>query len=300
MSMVSLKKRLYMKELRQHNIVDYLSLTSPGITLLVVLTGFTGMLLASRGTANPLPPSLFLWTLLSIGLASAGSSVLNNWYDSDIDCLMKRTANRPLPEGRIDKNKAFFLGIIFIILAVVALILFVNLMAAFLTVLSIFVYSYLYTVILKRRSPLATEIGGISGALPPLIGWVAVRESLSLEAFILFSIIFLWQPPHFWSLASRYKEDYEKAGIPTMPVIASKDEIILRSLIYVASLFMASLMPYFIGMSGKVYLALSLSLGIIYHLLYLASLFVKRDLNRLLFFYSITYLLVIFTLLSID
>lgn len=300
MSMVSLKKRLYMKELRPHNIVDYLRLTSPGITLLISLAGLTGMLLASRGTVTPLPPSLFLWTLLSIVLASAGSSVLNNWYDSDIDILMKRTANRPLPRGRIEKNKALIFGMILIILAVVAFILFVNLMAAFLAVIAVFVYSYFYTVILKRRSPYATEIGGISGAMPPLIGWVAVRESLSLEAFILFFIIFLWQPPHFWSLASRYKEDYERAGIPTIPVMASKDEIILRSLIYVTSLFMVSLLPYFIGMSGRAYFALSLSLGIIYHLLYLASLLLKRDLNRLLFFYSITYLLVIFTFLSID
>lgn len=300
MNMVSLKTKLYMKELRQHNIVDYLRLTSPGITLLIILTGFAGMLLASRGTVNPLPPSLFLWTLLSIGLASAGSSVLNNWYDSDIDSLMSRTANRPLPMGKIGRNEAFFFGIIFIILAIVALILFVNLMAAFLAAISVFVYSYLYTVILKRRSPLATEIGGISGAMPPLIGWVAVKEGLSLEAFILFSIIFLWQPPHFWSLASRYREDYEKAGIPTMPVIASKDEIILRSLIYVTSLFMVSLMPFLIGMSGKLYLSASLTLGIIYLFLYLTTFFSKKDLNRLLFFYSIIYLSLIFLFMAID
>lgn len=300
MSMASLKKGLYMKELRLHNLVDYMRLTSPGITLLIILTGLTGMLLASRGTANPLPPSLFLWTLLGIGLSSAGSSVLNNWYDRDIDSLMSRTVARPLPQGRIEKNKALFFGIILIILSAVALIFFVNPMAAFLAAISVFVYSYLYTVILKRRSFFATEIGGISGAMPPLIGWVAVREGLSLEAFILFSIIFLWQPPHFWSLASRYKRDYERAGIPTMPVMASKDEIILRSLLYVTSLFMVSLLPYFIGMAGRIYAGVSSILGVIYLLLYSVSFLVKRDLSRLLFFYSITYLLVIFILLSID
>lgn len=300
MNMVSLKTKLYMKELRQHNIVDYLRLTSPGITLLIILTGFAGMLLASRGTVNPLPPSLFLWTLLGIGLASAGSSVLNNWYDSDIDSLMSRTANRPLPIGKIGRNEAFFFGIILVILAVIALILFVNLMAAFLAAISVFVYSYLYTVILKRRSPLATEIGGISGAMPPIIGWVAVKEGLSLEAFILFSLIFLWQPPHFWSLASIYKEDYKKAGIPVVPVISTRDETTLRSLIYIVLLFVMSLLPYYIGMTSRLYLSIAFLLGMIYVSLYLMSFFAKRDLNKLLFYYSVIYLLLIFLGASID
>lgn len=280
--------------------LDYLRLTSPGITLLVLLTGLTGILLASRGTVNPPTPSLFLWTLLGIGLASAGSSVLNNWYDRDIDSLMKRTLNRPIPTGRVRIKESLLIGIILVVLALACLIFFVNLMAALFTLLAVFVYSYLYTVILKRRTPLATEIGGISGALPPLIGWVAVRGSLDIEAFILFSIIFLWQPPHFWSLASIYREDYKRAGIPTLPVISSNDETVLRSLIYIVSLVMVSLLPYLIGMSGKPYLYISLLLGLIYISLYLLSFFVKKDLNRLLFFYSITYLAVIFLLLGID
>lgn len=280
--------------------LNYLRLTSPGITLLVLITGLTGMLLASRGTANPLPPSLFLWTLLSIGLVSAGSSVLNNWYDRDIDGLMSRTMNRPLPQGRIEKKKAFFFGLGIIIIGVIALTFFVNLLTALLAILAAFIYSYLYTVILKRRSPLATEIGGISGAIPPIIGWTAIRGTLNLEAILLFFIIFLWQPPHFWSLASIYKDDYKKAGIPTLPVISSNDETILRSLMYIISLVVVSLLPYFVRMTGKLYLYISLLLGIIYISLYFLSFFAKKELNRLLFFYSIIYLLVIFTLLLID
>ncbi len=287
--------------MRLHNrTIDYLRLTSPGITLLVLLTGLAGMLLASRGTVDPLPPPLFLWTLLGIGLATAGSSVLNNWYDRDIDALMSRTIHRPLPERRIDIKRAFIFGITLVVTALFILGLFVNLLSAMLAMLAVVVYSYLYTVILKRRTPFATEIGGISGAIPPLIGWSAVKGGLSIEPFILFSLIFLWQPPHFWSLATRYKEEYKKAGIPCLPVVASRIETALRSLIYITSLLVVSLMPYFIGMAGKFYLFVSLSLGIGYILLYLVSLFNEKDRSKPLFLYSIMYLSIIFLSIGIN
>jgi len=281
-------------------VLDYIRLTSPGITLLVMLTGFTGMWIASRGTAIPLNPSLFLWGLLGIGLASAGSSVFNNCYDRDIDSLMDRTIKRPLPSGRISVYGTLVFGICLSLVAFIILNLFVNTLSAFLSMLAIFVYAFLYTVILKRRTPLATEIGGISGALPPVIGWAAVRGSIGFEALLLFAIMFLWQPPHFWSLASRHKEDYKRACIPTMPVVRPDRETDLRSLLYVISLVVVTFMPYITGIAGGVYLAFSVALGTLYLLLYLLSFFSGRDLNRPLFFYSIIYLSLIFLSMAID
>ncbi len=278
-------------------VVDYVKLTSPRITLLVMLTGFTGMWIASRGTVTP---SLFLWGLLGIGLASAGSSVFNNCYDIDIDCLMKRTSKRPLPSGRINPAGAFTFGIFLSLASFFVLSFFVNALSAVLAALAIFVYSFLYTVILKRKTPHATEIGGISGALPPVIGWAAVKGSVGLEALLLFAIMFLWQPPHFWSLALRHKEDYKGAGIPTMSVVVPEKVTNLRSLIYISSLLVVSFLPYLIGMFGRLYLFVSLALGTLYLLLYLLSFFLKRDLNRSLFFYSITYLSLIFLFMVID
>ncbi|GAB4406939.1 MAG: heme o synthase [Thermodesulfovibrionales bacterium] len=294
--------------------IDYIKLTSPGINLLVMLTGFIGMWTALRGTAIPANPSLFLWGLLGIGLASAGSSVFNNCYDRDIDRLMDRTLRRPLPSGRVSLTVALVFGTSLSLASFLILNFFVNALSAVLAALAIFVYAFIYTIMLKRKTPHATEIGGISGALPPVIGWAAVRGSIGLEALILFGIMFLWQPPHFWSLASRHKMDYKNAAIPTMPVVVSEKETNIRSLIYTASLLMVSLLPHLIGMSGKLYLSVSLTLGIIYILLYLMTLpapqkvirffggpdLSKRDLNRLLFFYSIAYLSLIFLLMAID
>jgi len=279
-------------------LIDYIRLTSPGITLLVSLTGFIGMWIASRGTVTSL--SLFLWGVLGVGLASAGSSVFNNYYDRDIDSLMGRTSRRPLPSRKIRPGNALVFGTGLSAVAVVILAICVNLTAAFLAILAIVIYAFLYTVVLKRRSPLATEIGGISGALPPVIGWSAVRGGIDIEALILFGIMFLWQPPHFWSLASRYRDDYKRAGIPTMPVVSSKDETTMRSLTYIVSLLVVSLLPYLIGMFGELYLFISITLGIIYLSLYLMTLLSKRDLNSPLFIYSIIYLSLLFLCMVVD
>jgi protoheme IX farnesyltransferase len=279
-------------------LADYIKLTSPGITLLVMLTGFVGMWIGSRGMY--VPSFLILWSLLGIGLASAGASVFNNCYDRDIDRLMSRTYRRPIPSGKIKSNSALIFGLCLSAASLIILILFVNTISAILSLLSIFIYSYLYTVVLKRHTPLATEIGGISGAIPPVIGWAAVRGSISFEALLLFSIMFLWQPPHFWSLALRHREDYKTAGIPTMSVAASSEEVNLRSLIYVSALVMVSLLPYFIGMFGRLYLFVSVIAGIIYLSLYFTVIISKRDMNKYLFCYSIIYLSLIFLSMFIN
>jgi protoheme IX farnesyltransferase len=277
----------------------YIKLTSPGITMLVTLTGFIGMWIASRG-AGGINPGLFLWALLGLALASSGSSVFNNYYDRDIDRVMKRTSGRPLPDGRIRPSNALLFGIALSLTAFGIMAVFVNMMSALLVIAAIFTYSFVYTVILKRRTPLATEIGGISGALPPLIGWAAVRNGVGFEAWLLFIIMFLWQPPHFWSLALRYRDDYKRAKIPTMSAVRSGTEITIRSLLYVASLVCASFMPYFIGMFNDIYFIAAMILGAIYVAGYMFALFSKKDMNRQLFAYSIIYLSLLFISMAAD
>ncbi len=238
--------------------------------------------------------------LLGIGLASGGASVFNNYYDRDIDHIMRRTSNRPLPAGRIPPLGALTFGIYLSCSAFLILALFVNILSAFLAVVTIFLYSYLYTVLLKRRTSLATEIGGIPGALPPVIGWAAVRGDINFDALMLFAIVFFWQPPHFWALASRYRTDYEKAGIPTMPVVRTEKETKRRSIFYIALLMTISQLPYYVGMAGKLYLFISLTLGVIYLLIYLISFMTKQITDKHLFYYSIIYLSIIFIFMTMD
>lgn len=266
-----------------------------------MLTGFVGMWVASRGTlAASTPANLFLWGLLGTGLASSGASALNNYYDRDIDRLMTRTRKRPLPSGNVSAPGALIFGLCLTGAASVILLFFVNALSALLALSATVIYSFVYTVLLKRHTPLATEIGGLSGALPPLIGWAAVKGTVGPEALLLFAILFLWQPPHFWSLALKHREDYRKAAIPTMSVKRSEEEINRRSLVYVSSLVFISFLVYTAGIAGRLYLFLSLVTGAVYVSLYLLALLRKLDLNRLLFSYSIVYLSLIFTFMAFD
>ncbi|MBF0565236.1 MAG: protoheme IX farnesyltransferase [Nitrospirae bacterium] len=277
---------------------DYVKLTEPGINVLVMLTGFVGMWSASRGL--PHDKWGILWGLLGLWLASAGSSVFNNYYDRDIDRLMLRTSARPMPAGRISPGSALVFGAVLSCLSFAVLATFVNMLSAVLSVLSIFLYAYVYTVLLKRHTPYATEVGGIAGAMPPVIGWAVVRGDVGLGAILLFAIMLLWQPPHFWALASKYKDDYKKAGIPVMPLKRSDRETNVRSMAYVAALVFSSLIPYYVHMAGRLYLIAALAAGLFYFALYVKVLFLRQDLNRQLFLYSIVYLTFSFIALAID
>lgn len=277
---------------------DYVKLTEPGINVLVMLTGFVGMWSASRGL--PHDKWGILWGLVGLWLASAGSSVFNNYYDRDIDRLMLRTSARPMPAGRISPSGALVFGAVLSCLSFAVLAVFVNMLSAVLSVLSIFLYAYVYTVLLKRHTPYATEIGGIAGAMPPVIGWAVVRGDVGLGAMLLFAIMLLWQPPHFWALASKYREDYKKAGIPVMPLKRSDRETTIRSMVYVAALVFCSMIPYYVNMAGRLYLILALAAGLFYFAMYVKVLFLRQDLNRQLFLYSIVYLTFSFIALAID
>ncbi|MEJ5338289.1 MAG: heme o synthase [Aquificaceae bacterium] len=276
---------------------DYIVLTKPGIVLLVLITTLTGMYLAKRGFPDPW---LIFWTLLGTGLASAGSAVLNQFFDRDLDALMSRTKDRPLPSGSITPLNALVFGFSLLLLSAVVMLLEVNLLATFFVFLASFFYVVVYTVALKRRSPLATEIGGVSGSLPPVIGYAAVRGEVGFEALILFLIMFLWQPPHFWVLAIKYAEDYRKAGIPTLPVSKGIEHTKIKTLIYTAGLLPLSLLPSLYGLAGHIYFVSALVLSSIYLLLTIKFVLSKKPNGMFLFFYSVLYIALLFSLMVFD
>jgi len=280
---------------RVSGIIDYITLTSPRITMLVMLTGFAGMWVASVGIFQK---STFFWCLLGIGLASSGASVYNNWYDRNIDRQMSRTDKRALPSGKINARGAFIFATCLTSAGVFIMLLFVNTLSALLTTLAVITYSWLYTVLLKRRTPLATEIGGISGALPPVIGWSAVRGEIGFEAVMLFAIMFFWQPPHFWHLAIRHKRDYTRAGIPTLPSVAGEELTKLKVLQYITALLPMSMLPYVTGMLGNIYMFAVSALGLIYFVI--AFLDLKFRTMRRVFYYSIIYMSILLTAMIID
>lgn len=276
---------------------DYIILTKPGIVLLVLITTLTGMYFAKRGFPDPW---LVFWTLLGTGLASAGSAVLNQFFDKDLDALMSRTKDRPLPSGSIAPLNALIFGFSLLSISAIIMLLKVNLLATFFVFLASFFYVVVYTIALKRRSPLATEIGGVSGSLPPVIGYAAVRGEVGFEALILFLIMFLWQPPHFWVLAIKYAEDYKKAGIPTLPVSKGIEHTKIKTLIYTAGLLPLSLLPSLYGLAGHIYFISALILSGIYLVLTLKFVLSKKPNGMFLFFYSVLYIALLFSIMVFD
>ncbi len=278
-------------------IKEYLALTKPGIVTLVLITTLGGIYIGSKGNLDPF---IVFWTLLGTGFAAAGSAVLNMVLDKDIDSLMERTSARPLPRGVVNPINALIFGTVLLIISFTALTLFVSLTAALLTMIASFSYVVLYTILLKRRTPVATEIGGISGALPPVIGYVAGSGVLDLKAFALFLIMFMWQPPHFWVLALKYRNDYARAGVPTLPVARGVFMTKIKTLLYTASLLPLSLVPYTIGMAGKIYFITALVMSFLYTALTLKFLFSKKEESMKLFFFSIIYIAILFSMMIVD
>ena len=276
---------------------EYLALTKPGIVTLVLITTLGGMYLGSKGR---LEPSLVFWTLWGTGLAAAGSAVLNMVIDKDIDKLMSRTALRPIPKGVVDPSKALVFGIILQALSYIILITFVGWLPTLLVAVASFSYVVLYSILLKRKNPIATEIGGISGALPPVIGYVASSGQIDINALALFLLMYMWQPPHFWVLALKYREDYKRAGVPTLPVVRGVFITKVKTLIYTVSLFPISLIPYFTGLVGDLYLFTAVLLNLLYIGLTLRFVFSKKEEDMRLFFFSILYLSVLFGMMIFD
>ena len=236
---------------------DYFALLKPRVMSLVIFTGLAGIVVAP-GTINPLTA---FTALLCIAIAAGASGALNMAYDADIDAVMNRTANRPIPAGRIERGEALGFGWTLAVGAVTVMGLLVNMFAGVLLAFTIFVYVGVYTLWLKRRTPQNIVIGGLSGALPPAIGWAAVTGSLSLAPVLLVAIIFLWTPPHFWALSLWRSDDYARAGVPMMPVVRGKTSTRRQILAYTTVLIPAGLLPAAIGLAGPAYLTVSALIG---------------------------------------
>jgi len=283
------------------DVQDYVQLLKPRVMSLVVFTSFVGLMVAP----GSIHPFLGLVAILSIAIGAGASGALNMWYDADIDGQMQRTAARPIPRGLVSKNEALALGVVLSLFSVVVLGLVTNWLASALLAGTIGFYIFIYTMWLKRSTPQNIVIGGAAGSFPPMIGWVAVTGSISLESIVLFLIIFMWTPPHFWALALYRCRDYERVGVPMLPVVKGPDETRLQILIYSFILFAVSLTPAFINLGGLIYLTLSAMAGIIF--LYLAlQVFRVRTGNiadavaKKLFLYSIFYLFFLFSVLLIE
>jgi len=239
-------------------VADLAELTKPRITLMVVLTAGIGLWLASGGEVSL---GLALHTLLGTGLLAAGSSALNQVLEQDLDALMTRTADRPLPAGRMDPDVALIFGVALSIVGLLELSVFVNLLVALLGTVALAGYIFLYTP-LKRVSSLATVIGAIPGAIPPLMGWAAVTDRLDAGAWVLFGILFLWQLPHFLAIAWMCREDYARAGLPMLPVVEPDGRSTARQMVlYGAALLPVSLLPTVLGLTGPTYFLGTLTLG---------------------------------------
>ncbi|MEM9495666.1 MAG: heme o synthase [Pseudomonadota bacterium] len=239
---------------------DYFALLKPRVMSLVIFTAFVGMVAAPGG----MHPLLGAVALFSIAVGAGASGALNMWWDADIDAVMTRTAERPIPKGLVRAPEAAAFGLFLSGLAVALLALASNYLAAGLLAFTIFFYVVIYSMWLKRSTPQNIVIGGAAGALPPVVGWAAVSGTAPLEAWVLFAIIFLWTPPHFWALALFTAGDYERAGVPMMPVVrgdaSTRRQIFAYSLVLAA----AGVTPYFVGLGTFIYLGVSLALGAVF------------------------------------
>ena len=237
---------------------DYVLLMKPRVMSLVVFTALAG-LIAAPGAMNPV---LALVSIFAIALGAGAAGVLNMWYDADIDAQMRRTRLRPIPAGRVQAHAAAAFGMVMAVIAVVILGAAANYLAAALLAFTIFFYAVFYTMVLKRHTPHNIVIGGAAGAFPPMIGWIAATGSVDVNALILFGIIFLWTPPHFWALALYKAGDYEKVGVPMLPVVAGARVTRRQIMLYTLALFAVALAPVLTGLGGLLYALVASLLGL--------------------------------------
>lgn len=278
---------------------DYYELTKPRVVVLIIFTAVVGMFLSVPGWP-PLPGLLF--GTLGIGLASSAAAVFNHVLDRRTDILMMRTRGRPLPQGKLTEKAALSFASVLCVVAMLILWYLVNSLTAILTFASLIGYAVIYTVFLKRATPQNIVIGGAAGAAPPVLGWTAITGEVSSSALLLFLIIFVWTPPHFWALAIARKEEYEKVGIPMLPVTHGDAYTRLNILLYSILLVLITIIPYLTGMSGLIYLGTALVLDAIF-LKYAIQVYrtpEDLELPMRMFTYSITYLGILFAALLTD
>ena len=277
---------------------DYLTLMKPPIVVLLLFTAVGGMFLAARGVP---PVGIALLVCLGGALGAGGANALNHYLDQDIDKKMSRTARRPLPDNRVAPRNALLFGIALNVAAFVILGVWVNLLAAFLTLSATLFYVFVYTIWLKRTTPQNIVIGGAAGAIPPMVGWVAITGSLDLPALYMFSIIFFWTPPHFWALALLIQDDYAEAGVPMLPVVSTSEHTALHIFLY--SLVLVPLRLIFAATSavGWVYLGVAIPLGIVFvGLAWRLLRHYTRSRAKPLYLYSLLYLALLFIAMMVD
>jgi protoheme IX farnesyltransferase len=278
---------------------DYYELTKPRVVMLIVFTAIVGMFLSVPGWPGAWP---LIFGTLGIGLASSSAAVYNHVLDARIDIQMMRTRGRPLPQGKLTERSALTFATILCVISMLILGLLVNALTAILTFISLIGYAVVYTVWLKRATPQNIVIGGAAGAAPPVLGWAAVTNEVEAGALLLFLIVFVWTPPHFWALAIARKEEYAKVDIPMLPVTHGEAYTRLNILLYTVLLVVVTVLPYLIGMSGLIYLGTALILGAFF--LYYSIRIMREpgdaELPMKTFRYSISYLGFLFAALLID
>ena len=278
---------------------DYYELTKPRVVMLIVFTAVVGMFLAVPGWPGAVA---LVFGTLGIGMAASSAAVFNHVLDARIDIHMLRTRERPLPQGRVSETGALMFASAICVLSMIVLWFLVNPLTAMLTFGSLIGYAVVYTVFLKRATPQNIVIGGAAGAAPPVLGWTAVTGEITSSALLLFLIIFVWTPPHFWALAIARKDEYAKVGIPMLPVTHGEDYTRLSILLYTILLVLITVLPYLTGMSGLIYLVTALVLGGMF-LNYAIRMRLDKDdvaLPMRTFKFSITYLSILFAALLVD
>ena len=277
---------------------DFLELTKPKVTLLIVFTAIVGMVLASPGWV---PLTAFVFGTIGIAMASGSAAAFNHILDRRIDGQMKRTRGRPLPRGLMQERHAIAFAVLLGLMSMLILWTAVNGLTAALTFCSLIGYAMVYTLWLKRATPQNIVIGGAAGAAPPVLGWAAVTGTIDPQALLLFLIVFTWTPPHFWALAIARRDDYAKAGIPMLPVTHGIPYTRLQIVLYTILLILTTLLPFLTGMSGLLYLAAALILDarFLYFVLALNK-GLRPDLPMRTFRYSINYLMLLFAALILD
>jgi protoheme IX farnesyltransferase len=277
---------------------EYYQLCKPKVVYLILFTALAGMLLSSPQMVSI---DILFFGLLGIGLGAASGAAVNHWVDQHIDEIMARTKNRPLPQGSISSRSALIFAISLGVLSMLVLVSFVNVMTAILTLVSLVGYAVIYTMFLKHSTPHNIVLGGAAGAAPPVLGWTAVTNELTVDALLLFLIIFIWTPPHFWALAIKRREEYKKAGVPMLPVTHGVQFTKLHIVLYTLMLLGVTLLPFVTQMSSYLYLAgsVGLGLGFVYYAL---KLYVSEtdEYAMKTFGYSIFYLSSLFALLIAD
>jgi protoheme IX farnesyltransferase len=277
---------------------DYYEMCKPRVVMLMILTAMVGMFLAVPGMV---PLDILVLGNIGIALVAGSGAVVNHLIDYRVDSLMKRTHNRPIPQGRVDQKQAAVFAAAIGVAGMLILLIWVNALSAWLTLASFVGYAFIYTGYLKRATPQNIVIGGLSGAMPPLLGWSAVTGTIEPGALILVLIIFAWTPPHFWALAIHRKEEYAKTGIPMLPVTHGEHVTKLHIILYTIIMILITLLPYLTGMSGPIYLLAAIVLGLGFLWWSLVLMFKPKPSTAMdTFQYSIVYLMVLFIVLLTD